>query len=145
MPAIEALTACFYDKVGRDPILAPIFQNKNANHAAHVAKFIAEVFGGGAHYTEAGGSHAGMISHHLARHLTEAQRRRWLALILDAADEVGLPQDPEFRSALLGYLEWGTRLAVINSQLPKQDASEPQADLPMPRWDWGPPGGPYRA
>jgi len=28
---------------------------------------------------------------------------------------VGLPSDPEFRSAFGRYLEWGTRLAVINS------------------------------
>ena len=28
----------------------------------------------------------------------------------------GLPDDPEFRAALMGYAEWGTRLAVHNSQ-----------------------------
>ena len=33
-----------------------------------------------------------------------------------AADDAGLPDDPEFRSALLAYLEWGTRLAMQNSQ-----------------------------
>jgi hypothetical protein len=31
------------------------------------------------------------------------------------ADEVGLPADPEFRAALVDYLEWGTLFAVINS------------------------------
>lgn len=141
LPAIEVLSRRFYDKVESDPTLAPVFQNKGASHAARVAHFIAEVFGGDQPYTKAGGSHARMISHHLGRHLTEAQRRRWMALMLEAADEVGLPDDPEFRSAMLGYLEWGTRLAVINSQ---DSAPAPQADLPMPRWDWGPPGGPYR-
>ncbi len=34
----------------------------------------------------------------------------------EAADEAGLPADPEFRAALMGYAEWGTRLAVHNSQ-----------------------------
>ena len=29
-----------------------------------------------------------------------------------AADDAGLPDDPEFRSALLAYVEWGTRLAM---------------------------------
>ena len=33
-----------------------------------------------------------------------------------AADVAGLPDDPEFRAALMGYAEWGTRLAVQNSQ-----------------------------
>mgnify|MGYP002152001505 FL=1 len=80
-----------------------------------------------------------MIRHHLARGLAEPQRRRWLALLLECADEVGLPDDPEFRSALVAYLEWGTRLAVINSQ-PGAQAVE---DAPMPKWGWGETGGPY--
>jgi hypothetical protein len=33
-----------------------------------------------------------------------------------AADDAELPGDPEFRAALIGYLEWGTRLAMHNSQ-----------------------------
>ena len=52
----------------------------------------------------------------MGRKLTEAQRRRWMDLMIDTADEVGLPADPEFRSAFVAYLEWGTRLAVMNSQ-----------------------------
>ena len=137
----RSIDQAIYDKVENDPTLAPVFHNKSPSHAARVAQFIAEVFGGGEPYTKAGGSHAQMISHHLGRHLTEAQRRRWMALMLETADEVGLPDDPEFRAAMLGYLEWGTRLAVINS---RDGAAAPEADLPMPRWDWGPPGGPYR-
>jgi len=27
-----------------------------------------------------------------------------------------MPDDPEFRSALVGYLEWGSRLQSFNSQ-----------------------------
>ena len=57
-----------------------------------------------------------MIGRHLGRALTETQRKRWLDLLLECADEVGLPSDPEFRSAFVAYLEWGTRLAVLNSQ-----------------------------
>lgn len=30
---------------------------------------------------------------------------------------MGLKSDPEFRSAFVGYIEWGTRIAVINSPL----------------------------
>jgi hemoglobin len=49
-----------------------------------------------------------------------------------AADDAGLPDDPEFRSALVAYLEWGTRLALHNSQ---PGAVAPHA--PVPRWGWG--------
>jgi hemoglobin len=100
-----------------------------------------EVFGGGTPYTDAGGSHSGMIGRHLGCNLTEAQRKRWIALMLETADEVGLPDDPEFRAALVGYLEWGTRIAVINSQ---PGIEPPKNNPPMPSWGWGPPGGPYR-
>jgi hemoglobin len=98
-----------------------------------VAHWLAEVFGGPATYTEEHGGYPRMVAKHLNRAITEQQRRRWIDLIQDAADEVGLPDDPEFRAAFLGYLEWGTRLAKQNSQ--------PGADVirraPVPHWGWG--------
>lgn len=82
-----------------------------------------------------------MIARHLGRSLTEAQRQRRIALMLETADEVGLPADPEFRAAFVGYLEWGTRIAVLNS---RPGVAAPNGNPPMPVWGWGPPGGPYR-
>src|SRR5687767_8550484 len=38
-----------------------------------------------------------------------------MARLIDAFYD-RLPADPEFRAALVSYLEWGTRLAVGNSQ-----------------------------
>jgi hemoglobin len=136
------LTDRFYAKVPFDPILGPVFAGMDRSHAAHVASFIDEVFGGPAEYSKAGGSHAGMIAHHLGRALTEAQRRRWFDLMLETVNEAALPDDPEFRAALVGYLEWGTRLAVLNSA---PGAAGPAPDAPMPVWGWGPPGGPWQA
>jgi hypothetical protein len=49
------------------------------------------------------------------------------------ADDVGLPADPEFRSAFMAYIEWGTRIAVANSQ----PAATPVPHAPVPRWGWG--------
>ncbi len=49
------------------------------------------------------------------------------------------PDDPEFRSALVAYLEWETRLAVINSR----PGASVDDRAPMPQWGWGVPGGPY--
>jgi hemoglobin len=72
--------------------------------------------------------------------LTEAHRKRWIELLLQTADELELPDDPEFRSAFVAYLEWGTRIAVINSKT--TSVTEP-TDEPMPQWGWGVPGGPY--
>jgi hemoglobin len=49
--------------------------------------------------------------------MVERSRRRQgvltrsIALIADAADEAGLPDDPEFRSACVAYLEWANCVA----------------------------------
>ena len=140
-PALEELTRVFYDKVLRDDLLYPVFKDMDSHHSVHVAHFIAEVFGGPNLYTEDDrGSHAHMIAHHLGRMLDEPKRQRWMQLLLQSADETGLAADPEFRSALVGYLEWGSRIAVINSQVTENPIS---TDEPMPKWGWGETGGPY--
>jgi hemoglobin len=131
----------FYQKVPADPFLEPLFRNMPQAHFQHVAQFIAEVLGGPADYSGLHGGHAAMIRHHLGKNITEQQRHRWVSLLLETADELQLPADPEFRSALVAYLEWGSRLAVINSSLPADTAV---AEAPMPAWNWGVPGGPYQ-
>ena len=138
--ALSRLTTRFYERVKDDPVLAPVFAQMGADHPAHVAAFLAEVLGGPADYSQRHGGHPHMIQQHLHRHLTQEQRRAWVSLLLQTADELGMPDDPEFRSALVGYLEWGSRLAVINSQ----SGATVDAHAPMPKWGWGEVKGPYR-
>jgi hemoglobin len=144
LEALERLTSHFYSVVPNDPMLAPVFASMPPDHAQHVALFLAEVLGGPTRYSSdvAGdrGGHAHMVSHHLGRKLTQEQRRRWMELLLASADAVGLPNDPEFRSAFVAYLEWGSRLAVINSA---EGVADPMPAA-MPKWGWGVPGGPYQ-
>ena len=109
MPAISKLLETFYRRVPSDPLLAPVFAQMSPEHSAHVADFIAEVLGGPKRYSGERGGHAHMIERHLGRALTDTQRKRWLSLLLDCADEIGVRADPEFRSAFVAYLEWGTR------------------------------------
>jgi hemoglobin len=141
-PALENLTKVFYAKVRGDELLQPVFAHMAPEHARHVAHFLVEVFGGPGLYTgEDQGSHAGLVAHHVGKRLDETQRKRWIQLLLESADEIGLASDPEFRSALVGYLEWGSRLAVLNSQLAENPIAPAE---PMPRWGWGETGGPYQ-
>ena len=74
-----------------------------------------------------------MLSHHHDLAITHEQRLRFATLMSLAADDANLPDDPEFRSALMGYVEWGTRLAMHNSQ-PGAEAVE---HAPVPHWGWG--------
>ena len=50
-----------------------------------------------------------------------------------AADEADLPDDPEFRAAFVGYVEWGTRIALHNSE----EGAEVVEQAPVPHWGWG--------
>lgn len=131
--ALERLTAAFYAHVLEDDVVGPLFAQMDPSHPRHVAMWLAEVFGGPDRYTRERGGYHHMVSRHLGKAITEPQRRRWVELLLDAADEAGLPSDPEFRAAFLGYIEWGTRLALANSQ----PEANPPLRAPVPHWGWG--------
>jgi len=131
--AFLRLTDAFYARVRKDDLLAPLFERMHPEHPRFVAVWLAEVFGGPADYTAHHGGYPHMLSRHLGLAITEPQRRRWVELMHDAADEVGLPDDPEFRAAFAGYLEWGTRLARQNSQA----GAEVVGRAPVPHWGWG--------
>ena len=133
MDALERLTQAFYARVRDDEVLAPLFADMPHDHPRHVAIWLAEVFGGPSLYTREHGGYTHMLGMHRDRALTEEQRARWAQLITPAADDADLPSDPEFRSALMAYVEWGTRLAVANSQ----PGATPPPEAPVPRWGWG--------
>ena len=137
--ALRRLTDVFYDKVLEDPILAPVFAHMSDQHREHVAIWLGEVFRGHSRYTDELGGYPAMLSHHLGLALTEEQRSRWAALIAQSADPAGLPDDPEFRSAFVAYIEWGTRIALANSQ----PGATPPPKAPVPLWGWGE-APPYR-
>jgi CDGSH-type Zn-finger protein/truncated hemoglobin YjbI len=135
LAALERLTDHFYDAIlsEPDPILAPVLRGLSAEHSRHVAAWLAETFGGPTTYTDQHGGYEHMLAKHRNLALTETQRRRWVNRMLDAANAVGLPTDPNFRSTFVAYLEWGTRLAVANSQ---PDATVME-HAPIPHWGWG--------
>ena len=70
-----------------------------------------------------------MIAQLLPNGLNDEQRGRWAALLGAAAQEAGLPADPEFRAAFAAYAEWEARVT-------------PLAPAPVPQWDWSPAGPP---
>ena len=132
--AFTRLINAFYDRVEADDLLAPFFPGGvTPAHREHVTAWWAEVFGGPAAYTAHHGGYENMLRHHVNLAITPVHRFRFASLMSLAADDAQLPTDPEFRAALVGYLEWGTRLAMENSQ--------PGAGVvmraPVPRWGWG--------
>ncbi|HUE26612.1 MAG TPA: group II truncated hemoglobin [Solirubrobacteraceae bacterium] len=124
----------FYDLVERDDSLAPMFGGKvSEEHRRNVTTWWCEVMGGPDDYTDAHGGYEHMLSRHRGLAITPQQRLRFVTLLSEAADVAKLPDDPEFRAAVMGYAEWGTRIALHNSQADAQVA----AHAPVPRWGWG--------
>ncbi len=118
LPALTRMTRLLYEKhVPADDLLAPLFASMAPGYPQREAALIAAAFGG----PEA--------SPPSRPEFTEEQRSRWVALAVQAAGEAGLPADPQFRSALVSYLEWSSRAS----------------DSPAPAWDWGPAGPPVPA
>jgi hemoglobin len=133
-PAIRRMIDAFYDRVEADDLLSPFFPGGvGEQHRAHVTVWWVEVLGGPATYTEELGGYEAMLAHHRDLAITGEQRFRFASLMSRAADDADLPADPEFRAALVGYLEWGTRIAVHNSQ----PGAEVIEHAPVPRWGWG--------
>ncbi len=132
--AFRRLIDAFYDRVEGDDLLAPLFPGGvSEEHRAHVTAWWVEVFGGPAAYTAELGGYRRMLDHHRGLGITAEQRFRFATLMSRAADDAGLPDDPEFRAAFVGYVEWGTRLALANSQ----PGAEVVEEAPVPRWGWG--------
>jgi hemoglobin len=132
--AFDRMINAFYDRVEQDDLLSPLFPGGvHSEHRRNVTTWWCEVFGGPAEYTTALGGYERMVEKHRQLGITQDQRFRFASLMSLAADDADMPSDPEFRSALVAYLEWGTRLALANSR----------ADVvvmehaPVPRWGWG--------
>lgn len=125
----------FYDLVESEaPGIAAMFGGHvSAEHRERVTDWWVEVMGGPARYTERRGGYEHMLARHRNLGISAEQRLQFVTLLSRAADDVGLPADPEFRAAIMGYAEWGTRLAFHNSQ---PGASAPE-HAPVPRWGWG--------
>ena len=132
--AFERLIDAFYDRVERDELISPLFPGGvSREHRDHVILWWSEVFGGPTDYTDQLGGYHRMVMKHHDLAITPEQRLRFATLMSLAADDAGLPADPEFRSAFMAYVEWGARLAMHNSH---PGADVPQ-QAPVPHWGWG--------
>ncbi|MGW5108662.1 ferritin-like domain-containing protein [Nocardia sp. NPDC004123] len=115
-PALRRMTALLYEQlIPDDTVLAAAFSDPDTDYARREADWLAVAFGAPRESDEP----------RSRPDLTEEQQQRWGQLILRAARESGLPDDPEFRSAFAAFVAWAVT-----------------AEGHAPDWDWGPAGPP---
>jgi hemoglobin len=131
--ALHRLEDVFYSSVLTDPLLKPLFGAGQPQHVEHLTMFTAESFGGPDRFSrELGFEH--LIAVHRGLRITEEQRRRFVELYLAALDQVGLPDDAPFREAVRQHLEFGSRVAMQNSNATTEDELHPLREVPL--WTW---------
>jgi len=131
--ALHSLEDGFYTRVLADPLLQPLFGSGQPHHVEHLTWFTAESFGGPDRFTrELGFAH--LIDVHRGLHITEAQRQRFVELYRSALEQSGLPDDEPFREAVMEHVEFGSRVAMQNSNATDEDGLHPLREVP--RWTW---------
>jgi hemoglobin len=132
--ALHRLEQAFYDSVLSDPLLQPLFGAGQPQHVDHLTMFTAETFGGPERFTrELGFAH--LIDVHRGLKITEEQRERFVELYMAALDATAMPDDELFRSAVREHVEFGSRVALQNSNATSDDELHPLREVP--RWTWG--------
>jgi hemoglobin len=132
-PAFLALAAAHHERCLADPELNHPFSHGTApHHLEHLAAYWAEVFGGPPRYSNSHGGHSAMLEIHARQGSGDDFGPRFVTCFMQAADDVGLPDDPDFRAQLRAYMEWATGEVV--SYAPAD--AQVESGLPVPRWGW---------
>ncbi len=124
----------FYASVLSDPVLQPLFGTGRPEHVDQLTAFDSECFGGPDDFSRTMGGFAHLIDVHRGLAITEEQRLRFVELYLAAADAADLPRDDAFRQALRSHVEFGSRVAMQNSNARTDDELHPLRVVPL--WQW---------
>ena len=133
-PAFLALAAAHHQRCLDDPVLNHPFSHPgHPEHVQRLASYWAEVFGGPPRYSQSCGGQSFMLGLHAGTGAESDMGDRFVECFVKAADDVGLPDDPDFRRELRSYMEWAVSQVMAISPV---GATVP-ANLSVPRWSWG--------
>jgi hemoglobin len=130
---LHRLEEIVYERLLSDPELSTLFTHRVPTHVEHLSWFTAESFGGPQRFTDRLGFQY-IIDQHRDLHITEAQRARFVELYMVALDEAGMPDDHPFRQAFREHVEFGSQVAMENSNA-RNDA-ELNPLRAVPHWTW---------
>jgi len=132
--AFLALAAAHHARCLTDPELNHPFSHpgQNPQHVERLAAYWAEVMGGPPRYSETCGDHSGVLEMHAGNGDMSDLGRRFVECFVNAAEDAGLPAEPEFRAALRAYMEWAVEEVLVYGPPGTPVAS----GLPVPHWTW---------
>jgi hemoglobin len=131
--ALHRLESVFYGSVLADPLLKPLFGDGKPEHVDRLTAFTAESFGGPDRFSrEFGFAH--LIAVHRDLHIREEQRARFVELYMAAMDKTDMPNDEAFRKAVREHVEFGSRVAMQNSNAATDAELHPLRAVP--KWTW---------
>jgi len=132
-PAFLALATAHHQRCLDDPVLNHPFSHPgHPDHVPRLASYWAEVFGGPARYSASCGGQSAMMRLHAGTGAENDLGDRFVECFVKAADDAGLPDDPEFRRGLRSYMQWA--VGQVMSYSPH--GSVVPAGLAVPRWSW---------
>jgi hemoglobin len=133
-PAMLALARAHHARCLADPELNhPFAKVGHPQHVERLAAYWGEVLGGPPSSSLAGVDQPSVLRMHAGNGDMGELGRRFVACFVAAADDAGLPADPEFRAALTAYMRWAVDDVLAFSA---EDAEVP-ATASMPHWSWG--------
>ena len=132
-PAFLRLATAHHERCLADPELNHPFSHPgHPDHVQRLAWYWGEVFGGPPHYSEVSEGQTFMQRLHAGMGAQDDFGDRFVECFVQAADDVGLPDDPEFRQGLRAYMEW----AVADVHVYNPQGSTVPSGLDVPRWSW---------
>lgn len=132
--AFLALARAHHVRCLADPVLNHPFSHpdQHPQHVERLAAYWAEVLGGPPAYSQECADQTSLLQMHAGNGPMDDLGRRFVEAFVAAADDAGLPADPEFRAALRDYMVWAVDdvlvYAPVGSEVPRGQA--------MPRWSW---------
>jgi hemoglobin len=132
--AFLALATAHHARCLADPELNHPFSHpgQHPQHVERLAAYWAEVMGGPPRYSAECGDQSALQYMHSGNGDMTDLGRRFVDCFVAAADDAGLPGDPEFRAALHAYMEWAVADVLVYSP----HGSTVPPGLAIPRWSW---------
>ena len=133
-PAFLALAAAHHARCLADPELNHPFshEDQNPQHVERLAAYWAEVMGGPPAYSASMGDQTALLQMHAGNGDMTDLGRRFVTCFVQAMDDAGLPDDPEFRVVMRDYMVWAVDDVLGYSA---EDAQVP-AGAVVPQWSW---------